>query len=105
MFTTGFSIQCSTLAPNYYKVFPEEEIKYKHIQVKDIISDIFNNLYLVLGDVNQVLGILQVAIDARTIYNEWIAGDYFEGGLFLGKGTVNLYYSVYAIVARYIINQ
>ena len=41
---------------------------------------------------------LEIFISTNTIYNEWIAKDYFESGLFTGKAVVDAYFTGYALL-------
>lgn len=50
----------------------------------------------------EILSLLEIYIDSKTIYNEWIAGDYFEAGLYTGKNGINTFFTAYAIILRYI---
>ena len=56
----------------------------------------------IVGDFQEVLGLIQVFVDAKTVYSEWLAGDYFESGLYLGKGLLNAGFSIYNIVMKFI---
>ncbi len=67
------------------------------------IYDVFDTLYNVLGDVEEIIGLLEVVIDVQTVYDEFIDCDYFESGLYGGKGVVNAFYTAYAIIQIYFV--
>ena len=69
----------------------------------DIIAILEQYIYLI-GGLENAIGILEMAIDTQTIYNEWLAQDYFTAGLFTGQGVANAYYTVYAILKVYLPN-
>jgi hypothetical protein len=56
----------------------------------------------IVGDAQEFLNLAEVLIDVTTIYTEWQSGDYFEAGLYLGKGVVNCFFSLYKIVSKYV---
>ena len=49
----------------------------------DIIAILSEYIYLI-GGLENAIGILEMAIDSQSIYNEWLAQDYFTAGLFTG---------------------
>ena len=75
--------------------------------VDQSLSSIYNIIqqYIYLfGDLQNVIGLFEIVIDSQTIYNEWLAQDYFEAGLFTGKGVANAYFTMFAIIKVYLPN-
>jgi len=58
-------------------------------------------LYDVVGELEEIIGLVEVVLDIYTIYGEWNDGDYFEAGLFAGKGIVSAYFTVDGLITRY----
>ncbi len=54
-----------------------------------------------MGDFQEVLGLAEILIDSKTIYDEWYSGDFFEAGLYAGKAAVNTYFTGYSIFQKY----
>ena len=50
------------------------------------------------------MGLLEIFMDSNTIYSEWNDGDYFESGLYTGKGVVGSFFTLYGIIYKYISN-
>ena len=63
----------------------------------DLISQFIN----IVGDFEEVLGVFEIFINTRTVYDEWYSGDYFESGLFAGKAMVSSYFTGYNIIKKY----
>jgi len=74
--------------------------KENHLRDTDI-NDVFDILYNILGDLEEIVGVFEIVIDSTTVYDEWIDGDYFESGLYAGKGVVNAYFVVYGLITKY----
>lgn len=68
----------------------------------DNLSDIMDLLIGILGDAQEALGIVEIVMDTTTVQSEWTQGDYFEAGLYAGKGVVNTGYTLYGIISKYI---
>ncbi len=64
-------------------------------------QDIISQLFFIVGDFQEFLGLAEIMIDTRTIYNEWYSGDYFESGLYAGKAIVNTFFTGYSIFYKY----
>ena len=56
----------------------------------------------IFGDAQEAIGLLEMVMDSETIYSEWQDGDYFEAGLYTGKGITNAGYTIYGIIDRWI---
>ena len=54
-----------------------------------------------MGELEEIIGLIEVVLDTYTVYNEWNDGDYFEAGLFTGKGIVNAYFTIDGLITRY----
>jgi hypothetical protein len=44
---------------------------------------------------------MEIVIDVQTVYDEFIDCDYFESGLYAGKGLTNVYFTAYSILQNY----
>ena len=64
-------------------------------------SDIITQFLYIVGDFQEILGVLELFISSRTIYDEWYSGDYFESGLFAGKVMIGSYFTGYTIIKKY----
>ncbi|CDW85990.1 UNKNOWN [Stylonychia lemnae] len=78
--------------------------KFSIVKAESDASDLIGLLIQVLGDVQEAMGLLEIFIDSQTIYSEWQDGDYFEAGLYTGKGVTNAAYTFYGIIQRVIKN-
>lgn len=67
------------------------------------IDEVFTQVYSVIADIEEVVGILEIVIDTQTIYEEWIDADYIEAGLYTGKGVTNAYFAIFGVVSKYFI--
>ena len=56
----------------------------------------------ILGDAQEALGLIEIVMDTTTVQSEWNQGDYFEAGLYAGKGVINAAYTLYGIISKYI---
>ena len=45
--------------------------------------------------------IIQIYTDSSTVYEEWSDADYFEAGLYSGKGVVNAYFAAEGVYNQY----
>lgn len=50
----------------------------------------------------EMIGLFEIFIDSKTIYQEWSSGDYFEAGLYTGKGVINAYFTGYSVFNKYL---
>lgn len=66
------------------------------------LNDIMAILVSILGDADEAIAIAEIVIDTDTIQSEWEDGDYFEAGLYSGKGSVNAAYTLYATINKFI---
>ena len=96
LFRSGFYFDCSGgIAFNH-----ENPTAFKVSQVSDS-TDVIETLINLLGDLNEAIGVLEIYMDSRSAQGEWEQGDYFESGLFTGKGVVNAGFTIYGIISRY----
>eukprot|EP00347_Sterkiella_histriomuscorum_P012089 403369934 len=65
------------------------------------LQGIIEILIQILGDAQEAIGLAEIVIDTATVQAEWEDGDYFEAGLYAGKGVVNAGYTFYGIIKRY----
>ena len=49
----------------------------------------------------EIVGVVQIYGDSAVVYEEWDDGDYFEAGLFAGKGLVGGYFSAEGVINQY----
>jgi hypothetical protein len=101
LFRAGFSFDCS----GGISFLPRDFIPRSPKQVSQSsqdLSDIIKILIQLLGDADEAVAVLEIIIDSDTIQSEWEDGDYFEAGLYAGKGSVNAAYTFYGIIKRYI---
>ncbi len=61
-------------------------------------SDIIDAIMSVLGDAEEIIGLVEIALDVTTVVAKWNSGDHFNAGYFLGKGIVNMVFTVIGIV-------
>ena len=54
-------------------------------------------MYSLIGDLEEIIMLFEIYIDSNTVYSELADSDYFEAGLYTGKGLVNAYFTGYAI--------
>ena len=66
------------------------------------VQDILAALMQIVGNTQNLLGLITTFIDSKTIYNAWISGDYFSAGLYTGKGIVGVYFTGYSIIYQYL---
>ena len=67
----------------------------------DSVYNVFDWIYRILGEMNEIIGLVEAVLDVFTIISEWNDGDYFEAGLFTGKGAVNIFFVIWALVERF----
>ena len=65
------------------------------------MADIFDVLYKIRGDIEEVMGLIEILNDTETVYDEWTDGDYLEAGLYTGKGVINAYFVIYQVYSSY----
>jgi len=117
-FEIGFNIQCGANADtvassgpsNYFKEYSltnEPNQTFPDIAPVTVLADensvynAFDWVRRILGELEEILGLLETVVDVFTIISEWNDGDYFEAGLFTGKGAVNAFFTIWAIVDRF----
>lgn len=54
-----------------------------------------------VGGVQQATSLVNIFSDSQTVYNEWIAGDYFQSGLYAGKDVINAFFTCYSLFIQY----
>ena len=110
LFRSGLSFDCSggisfasrdAFNTNNNKSNMKQSTK-KSVRADSDISDIIDLLINILGDTSDAIGLLETFIDSQTVLSEWEDGDYFEAGLYAGKGVTNAGYTIYGIANRWI---
>ena len=125
-FDSGFGVNCGTASPfeefqfnnlktndsaalqsiqDRLNAYMTENINNRIVVRQDAdpqtIYNVFDFLYRVVGELDEIIGLIEVVLDIYTIYGEWNDGDYFEAGLFTGKGIVNAYFTIDGLITRY----
>lgn len=62
------------------------------------VYNAFDWIYNILSQLEEIVGLAEAVLDVFTVIEEWNDGDYFEAGLFTGKGIVGLFFTVWALI-------
>lgn len=104
LFNTGLSFDCSggisfasrqEFNTNYHN---SKSNFVKQTNNAQDLSTILATLIKIIGDAQEALALAEIYMDSTTVQSEWASGDYFEAGLYSGKGVVNAGYTFYGII-------